>query len=132
MREIKFRVWDKERKIMYYLSDDRWGFGGNSEYSVLSWEDVFAEQYDELISLQYIGRKDKNGEEIYNGDIVEFNNYENGEMYKGLVVFHDCSFCIDVFDDYDYRYMRKFHYIKILGNKYENPELLKEDKDERN
>ena len=105
------------------------GLGPNNKSAIKTFGNRVHHVAEDTVG-QYTGLKDKKGKEIYEGDIVEFNNYENGEMYKGLVVFHDCSFCIDVFDDYDYRYMRKFHYIKILGNKYENPELLMEAKDE--
>jgi len=122
VNKYKFRVWNKKHQNMYYSDNfnclsDFFGERGYQYHAV-------SDSKEKIIKMQYTGREDEKGKEIYEGDIVEFNNYENSEMYKGLVVFHDCSFCINLFEDYDYRYMREFHYIKILGNKYENPELL--------
>ena len=125
MKEIKFRVWDEEKEKMYYLSNDRWGFGGNSEYSIVSWEDVFAEQYDELIPLQYTGLKDVTDEqkELWEHDIIEYQGMpyliawdeEKGQWIAKGIIHSDTQllfWCIDQFNCYK------------LGNKYENPELL--------
>ena len=64
MREIKFRAWDKEKKIMF-----NWSFTEQGLYP----QDFF--NNDNYQVMQYTGVNDKNGKEIYEGDIVEYETY---------------------------------------------------------
>lgn len=74
--------------------------------------------------LQYTGLKDNNGKEIYEGDIV----IEAGQ--NGLIVFNEESARFEIISKLDARGMYGF-FGKIIGNKFENPELeLMEDLDE--
>jgi uncharacterized phage protein (TIGR01671 family) len=109
MREIKFRAWNKwaDRNEMAYF---------NLDTCML---DTLA--YNAPI-MQYTGLKDKNGKEIYEGDVVN-RSFPGGVEFKGTVKFYECAFWIDngkqsvgLFSEIDE--------ITILGNIYENPELL--------
>ena len=117
MREIKFRAWDKEDKEIIYeaLEIRNIGLGDGS---VLI--DERTQKGNELIWMQYTGLKDKNDKEIYEGDVLKF---KNGCM--GIVIYEAPSWGVD------WGGVKNFLGIfydktEIIGNIYENPELIKE------
>jgi len=117
MRESKYKfVVETDTGIevteSYYLKDLMDYVNVLSEYSA----------NEILHELQYTGLKDKNLDEIYEGDIVElFDVTMRGSMYGenivGEVVFFDACFVVD-------RYDLRSYDCKVIGNIYENPELL--------
>ena len=110
MREIKFRVWDKNKKQMFYPDD----FGNKIK---LPGEDV-NKKYS--IYMQYTGLKDKNDKEIYEGDIIEFNN-----KLKLIVYWDNGGFALkNLTNTAEIPLVDIIRPIKVLGNIYENPELL--------
>lgn len=126
MREIKFRAWDKQTRDWLHL---------NTEST--EWYNkrvgVFREFFDKHVHLmQYTGLKDKNGREIYEGDIIEFHSHKN---FLAEVIYQPPSFCVRWFNQKITR-LRQLHlgYEPILpnidiigvvvGNVYEHPELL--------
>jgi len=114
MREIKFRAFHKIGGMKY--SFDGW----NSEVCVLTDVWKYIEDYGYTV-MQYTGLKDKNGKEIYEGDVIK-----KGEcVYK--VAFGSGAF---IFQGISHRNSGYFTHspsdeFEILGNIYENPELIK-------
>ncbi len=107
MREIKFRQWIKRIKQFHYFSYSDGFIQGPSEAS-LSINPI----------MQFTGLYDKNGKEIYEGDILS-NDFDP----RGVVVFIDNGFWL-VRSNGD-RHMPNLEYREIIGNIHENPELLK-------
>lgn len=109
MRDIKFREYDPIRK------------------KYISWEELLKD-HDSHISMftgnhnfeQYTGIKDKNGKEIYEGDVLH-KGYQN-DLF--VVYFLDgCFVALRENDIEDYELLCLSDFLKI-GNIYENPELL--------
>lgn len=103
-REIKFRAWDTEKKIMFPSSTI-------FKINIGAYEDSC-----NLIVMQYTGKKDKNGIEIYEGDLVS----DSCGIYY---VFWSDSYCgWGIGDDKTefYERMSKQGELKVIGNIYEN------------
>ena len=122
MREIKFRAYIKEveeiREVGYI------NFGKKN----ILYPNKFCEEYyldadfDDIELMQYSGLKDMKGKEIYEGDIL-FESFSE-EYFK--VVFENGSFRAEV-DEYSLDLEDYAHICEVVGNIYENPELM-EDK----
>jgi uncharacterized phage protein (TIGR01671 family) len=126
MREIKFRAWDKRKRIMVYRNENE-----SADY----WDGVYGTEVELINSIlndssyefmQYTGLKDINGKEIYEGDIVET------DLGKGIVVFDSAAFLIRNleddeyygFDDFFSLYEGGCYLVEVIGNIYEHPHLL--------
>jgi uncharacterized phage protein (TIGR01671 family) len=127
-REIKFRAWDSAYKKMFN-SENSNAYKITFFGSVIE-GDVYA---NEIILMQYTGLKDKNGKEIYEGDILKMvdPNYMDCEDndFNIIVVeyneFSNCG-CCEWISGIGFNLNNEFNYesIEILGNIYENRELL--------
>lgn len=141
-RKIKFRAWQKYHKQMLDVTNIDFRDGEIYSLTVEYLEGTiprfvtYGKDYDKLwldydcINLmQYTGLKDKNGKEIYEGDIVRIT-LANGNNEKDYKVFYfeegasfqlkniRCYYDVDTF----WRYSNK--QIEVIGNIYKNPELL--------
>ncbi len=114
-REIKFRVWNQKRKIMYSWEDLT-----HMEVQDMC-QSIFA-PFDHEIVMQYTGLKDKNGKEIYEGDIVIYND----DLY--IVDFGYAGFKLLDKNGIQQQFQNDFGNIEVIGNIYENPELLNNNK----
>jgi len=132
MREIKFRVWNKKRNKMIYkpeIDDDieeGYAIKNNGElikYADMDYYPSIEELNDDNFKLmQYTGRMDKNQKEIYKNDILKFV-YDN-LRFKGIVRYNKNKaqyiiYCED--GKFGFDIIQK---VKVIGNNYENPELL--------
>lgn len=145
MREIKFRAWDRKMKKLFPVHEIRLNPNGGNLIEIKGYDDwdsdgwtvhggtrmMYANE-DRYILNQFTGLKDKNGREIYEGDIysytmtidgshwnehkVECSNvvkFEDGAFYHGVHLLSDVI-------EYD-------ETLAYVGNIYENPELLEGD-----
>jgi uncharacterized phage protein (TIGR01671 family) len=151
MREHKFRAWDKQEKQMMGLWDmkfynikadifdhsclcygtkyvvgnptEKYWHGNN-----IHEHDKFQERFE---VMQYTGLKDKTGKEIYEGDIIkrEIWSHTSGE-FKIEVIYNIFNFFEQKgLEERFYNQSFDSIYLKVFGNIYENPELLKETKE---
>jgi uncharacterized phage protein (TIGR01671 family) len=119
MKEIKFRAWDKENKEIY-----------NDFHQTYMFTDSINDDNDYIL-MQYTGLKDKNGKEIYEGDIVRYKNdfamlgepkktdytveFKQGQFYPFITR--------EQTDSIGYWRMMGED-VEVIGNIYEDKELL--------
>ena len=137
-REIKFRVWDKTSDSMLYQDDfERVELDTKNKMVTLIAEEEsdkshYVLDYEDGIEaeiLQYTGLKDKNGKEIYEGDILSIKIYSGDKVIvegKTVVEFKDGCFGVIWGHDKAFLSLNSFFKAKfeVIGNIYENPELL--------
>lgn len=113
MKDIKFRAWDKDGKFMtnsFYLGSLNAGDGFDSDWEV----------------MPYTGIKDKHGVGVFEGDILSYES-ENGIVFCGVVVFKNGCFYLG--DNPFANILRVLAKSQIIGNIYEDPELVRGQED---
>ena len=106
MREIKFKCWDSKDKKMFIPN------GLTNPLNLINQE--------RYIHLQNTGLLDSKGKEIYEGDIIEYEWSPCG-MQRDEVVFKERCWAVKGGNNY----MPNEEYREIIGNVYENPNLIK-------
>lgn len=142
MRAIKFRVWYKPNSKMYQQLSESPCFGLFEGDRAVSIEDVFFYEKQDFEVMQYTGLTDKNGVEIYEGDILRVENFlvETIKPFVAIVEWDKTRFALNeqgrlnilnypsvtphglvgpfnTLTDFDQS-------LEIIGNIHENPDLL--------
>lgn len=154
MREIKFRAWQKDKKMMCEVSNIHFI---SNQVSLKEKENVTnTRPFDDVILMQYTGLKDKNGTEIYEGDIIltqplrdkPFSPKAKSKRLRGIVKYNikcgknfigepdkikywGAEWDVEIINKKDYEKYHNFGWglffeCEVIGNIYENPELLSE------
>ncbi len=113
MREIKFRGWNGSEFYNPIIAE------GQVFRSGRDFEDWNTASQDPL--MQYVGLKDKNGVEIYEGDVIDygFNRFAAIVFWEGRFTFKGLNF-----SDGNPSAIVDFFRYQVIGNIHENPELL--------
>lgn len=142
MAEVNFRAWDKDGEYMEYTDRNLIvSFGDNGNVDATDLSNIYSTcngmQNFEL--MQSTGLKDITGDEIYEGDIVKVLVHDiepkimKDKMYIGVVAYNQGTFDIKISKDTYLGIIPEMYMLdidcvfRILGNIYENPELLEDN-----
>lgn len=119
MREIKFRHWDKEQKVM--------NVQGDPDLETLQ---SFIFHYGDQELMQFTGFYDEDGKEIYENDLILIKPKPMSKGYVGKVLYVNATFEVEAKEFLHKEYRRLSYYInnpfsvEVIGNVHENSNLL--------
>lgn len=134
MRKIKFKFWNEEKRFMSDWETSKKHCDRLSLLDLKPW-----------VPLQYTGLKDRNGKEIYENDLVSFKCQTCEEIHLGDIIFLEDLACFGIRAQGENGYQESPLQIplandrdiidgvglidiqELLGNSYQNPELIKEE-----
>jgi uncharacterized phage protein (TIGR01671 family) len=136
----KFRAWNKKYRRMYdvlHLHLDSYDgiWATVKGFDIIDQKDIHLDiQPKDCIIMQYTGMKDKNDKDIYEGDILYFENCSDGgdnnsDDIRGEVIFENSAWYIKygknvrevIGEDWDFNPSIEG---QVIGNIYKNPELI--------
>lgn len=131
MREIKFRTWSKLLNKMLSHEDLNKTLKNLTKIEYIA--GIFLPLNSDNEIMQYTGLNDKNGNEIYEGDILKGTTKGNSDEILAITYVKWDRGQFDLFtemtsdswEDALFNYMQFFD-VEVMGNIYENPELLEE------
>lgn len=127
MRKIKIRAWGAHERRMITYFDSNFKLSVDSETGAIFAGYMIDGERINYTLMQSTGRYDINGREIYEGDIVTFTYTYNDFKYTaiGAIEYENGSFVINWKTGGAYLSdIIPINRIKIIGNIYENPELI--------
>lgn len=147
-REIKFRAWDKEGKRWAHIDLDNWesSVGPSATLTYAregrAYDQLSLDNYDPFIWMQWTGLTDRNGVEIWEGDLVKYHRYK-GSYELHQIIYEERAAAFLLFGatqasrhpvyvkylgdiakagkDYD---VRTYELCEVIGNIYEHSHLL--------
>ncbi|OFH60433.1 YopX family protein [Listeria monocytogenes] len=126
MRDIEYRAFVKETKKMLPVTDlcfnetESVGVSGCGDANCTLCVDWYS--FDDVVLMQYTGLKDKNGNKIFEGDIVDISVYDrlDWSSIKGKVVFLNGAWLVEDVGHFAITLQSETNEIEIIGNVHEN------------
>lgn len=124
-REIKFRAWDKENGCWASIDSVALCADGSVAYLLPEEDDMPPYLEEDVEIMQYTGLKDNNGREVYEGDVLDIGLQNQGGKPVVAPVSYEKYIAGYVLDNGgDGIWQRLDEDCEVIGNIYENPELL--------